>query len=232
MEAATQPAQALRLKASLHPFTLLQLDSLDLHVIEGDLAQRISKAPNLLKNAPIIVQLPKQPIAIEWAQDLIVMLKSLGFIPVGLRCEQNQHPLAEHLQLPLFADSVNKSSSAKQASDAPIKAAPAKTTKVVKAVRSGQQAVNPNGDLVVMGNVGQGAEVLASGNIHIHGSLYGRALAGIQGDQSAVISCQKLQSELLAIAGHYQVSDEQDGEHFQKTCIITLKGEQIDIQSS
>jgi len=73
---------------------------------------------------------------------------------------------------------------------------------------------------------------LASGNIHIHGSLYGRALAGIQGDQSAVISCQKLQSELLAIAGHYQVSDEQDGEHFQKTCIITLKGEQIDIQSS
>lgn len=237
MDVAQQNAPALRLKASLHPFTLLQLDTQDLSIIEGDLSQRLARAPELLKNAPIIVQLPKQPIAVEWAQDLISMLKSLGFIPVGLRCEQNQHPLAEHLQLPLFADSVNKSSAAKQASDAPEKApidknVIAKTTKVVKAVRSGQQAVNPNGDLVVMGNVGQGAEVLASGNIHIHGSLYGRALAGIQGDQSAVISCQKLQSELLAIAGHYQVSDDQDSEHFQKTCIITLKGEQIEIQSS
>lgn len=232
MDAAQQNAPALRLKASLHPFTLLQLDTQDLGVIEGDLSQRLARAPELLKNAPIIVQLPKQPIAVEWAQNLIIILKSLGFIPVGLRCEQSQHPLAEHLQLPLFADSVNKKSAAKQASDAPEKAMPAKTTKVVRAVRSGQQAVNPNGDLVVLGNVGQGAEVLASGNIHIHGSLYGRALAGIQGDQAAVISCQKLESELLAIAGHYQVSDDQDSEHFQKTCVITLKGEQIEIQSS
>ena len=232
MAVATQHAPALRLKASLHPFTLLQLDTQDLSIIEGDLSQRLARAPELLKNAPIIVQLPKQPIAVEWAHELISMLRSLGFIPVGLRCEQNQHPLAEHLQLPLFADSVNKSSTAKQASDAPEKAAPARTTKVVRAVRSGQQAVNPNGDLVVMGNVGQGAEVLASGNIHIHGSLYGRALAGIQGDQNAVISCQKLQSELLAIAGHYQVSDELDAEHLKKACIITLKNEQIDIQSS
>ena len=227
MATATNQAPALRLKASLHPFTLLQLDTQDLATIEGDLSQRLSRAPELLKNAPIIVQLPKQPIAIEWAQSLIQMLRSLGFIPVGLRCEQSQHPLAEHLELPLFADSPSK----KRPSPEPETTAPVKTTKVLQNVRSGQQAVNQHGDIVVLGNVGQGAEVLASGSIHIHGNLYGRALAGIEGDSSAVISCNNMQAELVAISGQYSVSDDLDSEHWQKSCFISLKDDALNIQS-
>lgn len=223
MDAAKQANPVLQLKASLHPFTLLQLDSLDLSAIILDLQQRLAKAPQLLKNAPIVIELPIQPISLEWSENLIMELKVLGFIPVGLRCQQAQHKVAEHLNLPLFTDTPK---TPKQKTISPT---PAKLIK--QAVRSGQQVINPNGDLVVFGNVGQGAEVLASGSIHIYGTLYGRALAGINGNTQASISCQKLESELLAIAGQYQVSEDLAAEHRSKTCHIHLQEERLIIES-
>ena len=98
-------------------------------------------------------------------------------------------------------------------------------------VRSGQQEVNAEGDIVVLGNVGQGAEVLATGNVHIHGNLYGRALAGIKGDENTVISCHNMQAELVAIAGQYQVSDDMDSAHWEKSAFISLKSGSLNIQS-
>ena len=225
MDAARHPTPALQLKASLHPFTLLQLESLDIAAIAFDLTQRLAKAPQLLKNAPVVIELPNQPISLEWSEQLIDELKTLGFIPVGLRCEQDQHKVAEHLNLPLFNDRP-KSSKPK-----PVATTPQAAKFVKQAVRSGQQVIQPNGDIVIFGNVGQGAEVLASGSIHIYGTLYGRALAGINGDITASITCQKLESELLAIAGQYQVSDDLASEHWQKTCHIHLKDERLIIES-
>lgn len=226
MDAARRTAPVLQLKASLHPFTLLQLESLDLAAISFDLKQRLAKAPQLLKNAPVVIELPSQPISLEWSAQLIEELRSLGFIPVGLRCDQDQHKVAEHLNLPLFNDSPKTPKA--QKTSAPAQ----QSTKFVKqAIRSGQQMIQPNGDLVIFGNVGQGAEVLASGSIHIYGTLYGRALAGIQGDTRASITCQKLESELLSIAGQYQVSDDLASEHWQKTCHIHLKDERLILES-
>lgn len=223
MDAARNTTPVLQLKASLHPFTLLQLESLDIPAIHFELSQRLAKAPQLLKNAPVVIELPNQPISLQWSEQLINELKNLGFIPVGLRCDQDQHKVAEHLGLPLFNDSPKTSKTKPQASQ------PAKFVK--QAVRSGQQVIHPHGDLVIFGNVGQGAEVLAGGSIHIYGTLYGRALAGINGDHNATISCQKLESELLAIAGQYQVSDDLASEHWQKACHIHFKDERLIIES-
>ncbi|MGR6871131.1 septum site-determining protein MinC [Pseudomonas sp. HK3] len=223
MDAARNTTPVLQLKASLHPFTLLQLESLDISAIHFDLQQRLAKAPQLLKNAPVVIELPSQPISLEWSESLIDTLKALGFIPVGLRCDQDQHLVAEHLNLPLFNDSpkTQKAATAK----------PQAAKFVKQAVRSGQQVINPNGDLIVFGNVGQGAEVLASGNIHVYGTLYGRALAGINGNTNASITCLKLESELLAIAGQYQVSDDLTSENWKKNCHIHLKDERLIIES-
>ncbi len=83
------------------------------------------------------------------------------------------------------------------------------TAKVVKqTIRSGRQIYARGGDLIIIGSVSAGAEVLADGNIHIYGTLRGRALAGVQGDQSAAIFCHSLQSELLSIAGIYLLSED------------------------
>ena len=61
---------------------------------------------------------------------------------------------------------------------------------------------------MVIGSVSTGAEILADGNIHVYGTLRGRALAGVQGNQHASIFCHSLQAELISIAGIYLLSDD------------------------
>lgn len=77
-------------------------------------------------------------------------------------------------------------------------------------VRSGRQIYSPRGDLVVLGPVSPGAELLADGSIHIYGPLRGRALAGLSGDRHARIFCQSLEAELVSIAGLYRISEDID----------------------
>lgn len=230
-QSALTSAPVLRLKASLHPFTVLELVSLDLDAISQDLTHRLQQAPQLLLGAPVVVQLPAVPVTIEKAQTLIARLRALKLIPIGLRHAQGEdnqaaQSLAQALQLPLIRDSSkdNQRESKKGAQRKPPKV-------VMTPVRSGQQVVNPEGDLIVFGNVGQGAEVLATGSIYIYGTLHGRALAGIRGDTSATITCQKLQSELLAIAGQFQVSEDMATSHWQQTSHICLQDGRLIIQS-
>lgn len=82
------------------------------------------------------------------------------------------------------------------------------TMVIAEPVRSGRQIYAPGGDLVVIGAVSPGAELLADGSIHVYGALRGRALAGVSGDQSARIFCQSLDAELVSIAGLYRVSED------------------------
>ena len=220
---SVKPVKVLNLKASLHPFTILEISHLDIDAIVKDLTIRLEQAPQLLKNAPIVIQLPNTQVPVENALHLLTRLVDLNFIPVGLRCGKENQGLSSVLNLPLFNESNSNKSKQKNTPQ------PAKLIR--QAVRSGQQVVNPNGDIVILGNVGQGAEVLASGSIHIHGTLYGRALAGFQGDTSASISCQKLQAELLSIGGQYQVSEDLDHSHWQKTCYIHMQDGRLILES-
>ena len=75
-------------------------------------------------------------------------------------------------------------------------------------VRSGQSVVFTEGDVTVLGSVGSGAEIVAGGSIHVYGTLRGRAMAGIEGNASARIFCQKIEAELLAIDGFYQTAED------------------------
>src|SRR5690606_14933275 len=83
----------------------------------------------------------------------------------------------------------------------PAVAPPAMT--VNRQLRSGQRTYARNTDLIVIGVVGQGAEVIADGNIHVYGPLRGKAMAGARGDTSARIFTTQLDPELVAIAGVY-----------------------------
>ena len=86
-------------------------------------------------------------------------------------------------------------------------------------VRSGQCIVHPEGDVIVVGSVASGAEVIAGGSIHIYGTLRGRAIAGSR-DARARIFCRKLEAELLSIDGLYMVADDMPAH---------LRGQQIQV---
>lgn len=75
-------------------------------------------------------------------------------------------------------------------------------------LRTGQCLVQDHGDIILKAGINSGSEVIASGNIHIYGSVRGRVIAGVGGNTSARIFCHSLEAELVSIAGTYCVADD------------------------
>ena len=109
-------------------------------------------------------------------------------------------------------------------------ALPPKNLMVTTPVRSGQTVFADRGDLVVVGPVGSGAELVAAGNIHVYGQLRGRAMAGVNGDETARIFCQSLDAELLAIAGLYRTSETLGPDIRRKGVQAFLEGERLCVE--
>lgn len=80
---------------------------------------------------------------------------------------------------------------------------------VYETLRSGRR-IAFDGDVVVLGDVNSGAEVVASGCIVIMGVLRGLAHAGAQGDETATISSFSMQAKQLRISGHIAIVPDED----------------------
>jgi len=87
----------------------------------------------------------------------------------------------------------------------------------------------PDGDLVVIGAVNAGAEVLAAGSVHVYGALRGRALAGIHGDARVGIFCRELRAELLSVAGNYKRLEDIDPQLLGTPVQVGLRDAQLEI---
>jgi septum site-determining protein MinC len=81
---------------------------------------------------------------------------------------------------------------------------------VDRPIRSGESLVVEEGDVIVLGHVASGAEVLAGGSIHVYGALRGRAMAGSMGNGRARIFCSKNEAELVSVDGYYRTAEEMD----------------------
>lgn len=79
---------------------------------------------------------------------------------------------------------------------------------VERPVRSGQQIYARERDLIVVGDVSPGAEVIADGHVHVYGRLAGRAIAGARGRRDAFVFTQELRAELVAVCGIYRTFEE------------------------
>lgn len=73
-------------------------------------------------------------------------------------------------------------------------------------VRSGQSIVFEDGDIIVVGPVASGAEVIAGGSVHIYGALRGRAIAGLK-TIGARIFCRRMEAEMVGVDALYRTSD-------------------------
>lgn len=83
------------------------------------------------------------------------------------------------------------------------------TILVQRTLRSGQ-SVSFNGNIVIVGDVNPGAEVVAIGNVVVMGYLRGVVHAGAGGDENAAVYAYCLQPTQLRIAGH--ITRAPDGE--------------------
>ena len=99
-----------------------------------------------------------------------------------------------------------------------------------KPVRSGQQIYARDTDLIIMDQVGPGAEVIADNNIHIYGPLRGRALCGVSGNTSTRIFCSSLEAELVSVAGNFRMLETIPEELRGKPAQIWLENDKLNIE--
>ena len=83
-----------------------------------------------------------------------------------------------------------------------------------------------NSDLIIHGDVEQGAEVAADGNIHIYGELLGRAMAGVN-SHSASIYTQYLDAEFIAVNSRFLYKEKIPTEFLYRSVRIFSEKDQL-----
>jgi septum site-determining protein MinC len=129
-------------------------------------------------------------------------------------------------------DKVGKAGASKVDESEPQLAQEASGTLMIKApIRSGQAIMHPHGDVIVLGSVASGSEIIAAGSIHVYGTLRGRASAGALGNKGARIFCRKNEAELLAVDGWYVTAEEMEGVSRGKPVQAFLDGESLRVST-
>ncbi len=228
---------SVRLTGSMIPLTTLAFRDASLTAIREDLARRQSEAPALFRNLPCVLDLTELDVQDLDLEALHATCREYGLQPIGVR-NVASHWSEQLTRLGLADLGRNRGRGAPTAeADADAgEADSARETQVPRAikvhvgnVRSGQQLYF-DGDLVIQGMVNPGAEVLATGDIHVYGALRGRVLAGVKGDETALIGCQQFDAELVAIAGQYRLFEDEHP-HEDQAVLIRMIGETLDISS-
>lgn len=173
-------------------------------------------SPHFFDSAPLIIDLAQVPGLSGPAElrTLTDSLRSRGLAVFGVQnASPEQAAAAKDAGLIILASgkdaplNTETSSGPGTRREIPQKLRPPQNRLITQPVRSGQTVVAEGGDLVVVGPVSSGAELIARGSIHVYGRLRGRAMAGAEGDESARIFCHSLDAELLAVAGLYKTSE-------------------------
>ncbi len=234
MSTSVSPVQknALEFKSTSLTMPVLLLSNNDLTEIELQLQEKISQAPEFFRNSPLLIDLQKlnnQGLDVD-VEALVSLMRKLAFMPIGIR-GGNKKQNHDILSIKLPVCSMHGSNTALEKTSPKTLAVPEVEKKVPEPavenklisqpVRSGQR-VYAKGDLIVTATVSAGAEIMAEGNIHVYGTLRGRALAGVLGNTESRIFCSDLQAELISIAGIYRLSDDLSPETARKPVQISL----------
>jgi septum site-determining protein MinC len=234
---------AVELKSGSITLPILKVHSADIADVDEQLQQKLGKAPEFFRNAPIIIDLGELTDEQRQNLDFAALLKTiqgLALAPVGMRGgSAEQQKLAQAEKIAVLADVRTESvpDAATEKKPAPKRAIPpprpiTATTKVIdQPVRSGQRIYASGGDLIVLAQVSPGAEIMADGNIHVYGPLKGRALAGVQGNLEARIYCSDLQAQLIAIGGNYRTNEGEDDSLKGKLVQVYLQDDAIVVES-
>lgn len=241
---------AFTFKGGMLPMTVMELASGDPERIRAQLAGKVSQAPAFFQHTPVVLsveQIDEPHLALE---RICAVCRAHKLLPVAVR--GGSDPVKQSawaLGLGWFPPQESRPRAVEmrpvepRQAEAPVEVEtelPVPPPEVAAqaggrihrgTVRSGQQISASEGDLVVIGAVNPGAEVLAAGSVHVYGPLRGRALAGIHGDREAGIFCHDLHAELLSVAGTYKRLEDIDPKMLGCSVQVQLKEDQLRISA-
>lgn len=199
----------------------------------AQLEAKIQQAPQFFQDSPVLINLEKlvdddlavdlslliqqcrdlslQPIAFKGVGDdfkAAVTATGLASLPdTNTRAKASELNVPEPASAEIAVPAVEGESQViiRTVTEEKLVQRPSKV--ITRPVRSGQQVYAEGADLIVLSQVSEGAEVIADGHIHVYGALRGRALAGVRGDTQARVFCQKLEAEIISVAGNFLLSE-------------------------
>lgn len=246
-DSATETA-VFELKGSVLTVMVLYIRETDPELLYPQLKKKIGPARSFFNNAPLLIDLKSLADEDQMALDILVLttfLRGLGLVPVGVRSaapgmvqrvldaglgvlppakvEKNVAARDEEAVVEHPVEPIPDPPAAPEQVPQPDKAPRAPAMVITQPVRSGQQVVAQEGDLIVLASVNAGAEVVAAGNIHVYGALRGRAMAGVHGDATARVFALQCNPELVAIADAYVVNDSLE-QRVVNRCVMVSRG--------
>lgn len=212
-------------KGASFTLTVVQLQDSDLAAIRTSLREKVKSSPLFFSQAPVVLNVASLPEEFDWLGVKLAVLEC-GMHLVGISgCDsQRKKDLVQLAGLPLIT----------AGKEGPKNLPESRWDRgrlVLHPVRSGQQIYAHNSDLVVVGQVSPGAEVIADGHLHLYGVTRGRIIAGAGGDTSSRIFCSNLQAELIAISGRYWLSDQIPKEFWQAAVTVSWQEESLLIEA-
>lgn len=218
--AAPLETKSIRFRArSFVAFTLTPEAPLDVWLESLD--RWVGNSPGYFSGRPVLLDLNTLKPGVGEIEALVAALGQRGIRIYAIELDGNP---ALDVNLPpvligakeattdgLLAQPGRKAVAAETGKAEEGKAQEAPSTLMIKApIRSGQLVFHPHGDVIVLGSVASGSEIVAAGSIHVYGTLRGRASAGGLGNAAARIFCRKNEAELLSVDGWYCTAEEMD----------------------
>ncbi|WP_395480133.1 septum site-determining protein MinC [Candidatus Curculioniphilus buchneri] len=214
----------IEFKGSIFTLSVIHVHDVKPDAIRQAIEKKVAQAPEFLKDAPVVINVSNIEQNICWKEFSKTIL-STGLHVVGISgCSDVKLKQAIiNSGLPLLTE--GKILKHNDTASSIIK----ETRCIHMPVRSGQQIYAQNSDLIVIGSVNAGAELIADGNIHIYGTMRGRALAGASGNTDSQIFCTSFFPELISIAGQYCLNDQIPTEYLYKSIRLCLQNGTITI---
>jgi septum site-determining protein MinC len=229
---------SIEFKGTSFTLSVLHLNTLKLVDIRADLVKKVAQAPDFFYLFPVMVNIEKVDCSFDY-QAVKILLEELNFTFIGFTgsVSEDQRSLIRELGFSFVTAAKIRATNKKNTTDEIVAEKPVETEskpehplysdKIHRGqIRSGQQVYAKNQNLVVIGSVSAGAEIIADGNIHVYGTLRGRAIAGAKGHHYAQIYCQNLEAELVSINGNYWLSESME-QHWGSPVYIQLTGTEL-----
>ena len=214
-------SKSIRIQKTDFPLPVIQLVDYDISKISDELKQFMPVSDNDFLPVPCVLSIEGKDVEPTFFAQLLESFRQFGFLPIGVKADNESFiEQAKYAGLAVFSQKMNQLDlfdialqnqtelENKQIQEAPHNP---KLQTYHRTICSGEQVYAEDCDLIVLGDVEQGAEVIADGNIYIGGSLLGKAYAGNSGLMNLdtiSVRAYSFEPELVSIAGFYQLQED------------------------
>jgi len=224
--------QAFHFKSGNFTLSVINVNTNDFNQIKALLESKVSKVESFFRGIPFIIDVSSicSKVSVDFIKKINRIFESSKMIPIGYVIANKELKMKViKAGLNVFSNNTNYSSN----KELEEKVNCYKTRFINTPVRSGQQIIAKNENVIVTSHINHGSEIIADGSIIVYGNVGGKLIAGSSGDESATIICRSLQAELISIAGQY-VTPAENQQFFSDAmcdngCLISLDKEGLSI---